>query len=87
MIKCVSRRVIVVEAPEQTDFERAVLILRSGAPGPDSRDCAPILKEACRIANRCAKRYAPRRRRALPPPVWALLGAAVGVSLCLPAIF
>lgn len=75
MVKGVSRRVIVVESPDRRYFDEAIFILKNDIPLPNGGQAAPILDEACRIAQRCVQ-----RRRAYPPrmyaPCWMLLGAA-----------
>ena len=48
MIKGVSRRVIVVRAPDTTLFEQAIFLLREDAPEVSD---AQVLRQACRAAD------------------------------------
>lgn len=70
MVKGISRRVIVVDAPAPEMFEQAIFILRDGAPTITEDD---LLKEANRLV-RCADT---QRKRISPAPLWAFVGALV----------
>ena len=73
MVKGVSRRVIVVDAPDQRYFDRAIFILRSDAPADGNY--GGVVSEACRIASRYARRQ--RGGFSPPAPLWALPGAGI----------
>ena len=80
MVKGVSRRVIVVDAPDRRYFDKAIFILRSDAP-TGGKDYSPIMQEACRIASRCAQYRQQRHIFSLPAPLWALVGTGAAVLL------
>ena len=75
MIKGVSKRVIVVEPPDQKLFEQAIFLVRSDAAesGVSSRR---LIEEARRVSRDCAGGRQTRRsfRSAFP---WVLAGAAL----------
>ena len=77
MVKGISRRVVVVEAPDQRFFEQAIFIVRNDAAGNGVTS-----RELVEEARRVAKNYAGggktgRRMGELSPAVYALMGAAV----------
>ena len=78
MVKGISRRVIVVESPDQRFFEQAIFIVRNDAAG-EGVTARDLVEEARRVA----KNYAvgnhgkfSRAWRELSPAVFALMGAA-----------
>lgn len=76
MVKGISRRVVVVESPDQRFFEQAIFIVRNDAAGKGvtSRE---LVEEARRVAKNYADgSKASRRLRELNPAVYALMGAA-----------
>lgn len=77
MIKGMSRRVIMVESPDPELFENAIFILRNDAfaRGAEPED---ILRQAQQIANEYVKTNIEKRKRKLPPAVYALAGALCG---------
>ena len=81
MVKGISRRVVVVEAPDQRFFEQAIFILRNDAAGEGVTS-----KELVEEARRVARNYAGGGRvtrlwRDLSPVLYALMGAAaVGLA-------
>ena len=60
MIKGVSRRVIVVRAPDTTLFEQAIFLLREDAPEVSD---AQVLRQACRAADDYVRARAEKRPR------------------------
>ena len=54
MVKGTSRRVIVVDSPDQKLFEQAIFIVRNDAFSQDGVTPQQVLGEACRIARGCA---------------------------------
>lgn len=75
MVKGVSRRVVVVDAPDRR-FEQAIFIVRDGAAG-EGVSASALVEEARRAARDDAVPGRPRRVR-----YWlcALAGAALGAS-------
>ena len=76
MVKGISRRVVVVDAPDQRFFEQAIFIVRNDAAG-----MGVTSRELVEEARRVAKNYAggsqsSRRLGELKPAVYALMGAA-----------
>ena len=76
MVKGISRRVVVVEAPDQRFFEQAIFIVRNDAAGNGVTS-----RELVEEARRVAKNYAGggktgRRMGELNPAIYALMGAA-----------
>ena len=79
MVKGISRRVVVVDSPDQRFFEQAIFFVRNDAAGQGvtARD---LVDEARRIARNYA--VVPQSRfsricHALSPLLWAILGASV----------
>ena len=82
MVKGVSRRVVVVESPDQRFFEQAIFILRSDAAG-EGVSSREVVEEARRVARNYAGgdhgRFS-RVWRELSPAVYTLMGAG-GIGL------
>ena len=79
MVKGISRRVVVVDSPDQRFFEQAIFIVRNGE-GVTARE---LVEEARRVARNYAGgdhgRFS-RIWRDLSPAVYTLMGAA-GIGL------
>ena len=76
MVKGISRRVVVVESPDQRLFEQAIFIVRNDTAGNGVTS-----RELVEEARRVARNYAVGARgahwlRELSPAVYALMGAA-----------
>lgn len=78
MVKGISRRVVVLESPDQRFFEQAIFIVRNDAVG-EGVTARDLVEEARRVA----KNYAggnhgklSRAWRELSPAVFSLMGAA-----------
>lgn len=54
MVKGVSKRVVVVKSPEGETFEQALFIVREET-GSAEKSRAEVLREARRLAERCAQ--------------------------------
>ena len=80
MVKGISRRVVVVDSPDQRFFEQAIFIVRNDAAGRGvtSRE---LVEEARKVARDYAGgTRAGRKFRDLSPAVYALMGAsAIGL--------
>ena len=78
MVKGISRRVVVVEAPDQRFFEQAIFIVRNDAAG-EGVSSRELVEEARRVARNYAGgdhgRFA-QKWRELSPMVYTLMGAA-----------
>ncbi len=77
MVKGISRRVVVVDSPDQRFFEQAIFIVRNDAAGEGVSS-----RELVEEARRVAKSYTSgsggfsRRCRDLSPALYGLMGAA-----------
>ena len=78
MVKGISRRVVVVDSPDQRFFEQAIFIVRNDAAGEGVTS-----RELVEEARRVARNYAggdhgkfSRAWRDLSPAVYTLMGAA-----------
>ena len=79
MVKGISRRVVVVESPDQRFFEQAIFIVRNDAAG-EGVTARDLVEEAKRIARGYTggeKSDLERAWREWSPLVFALMGAAV----------
>lgn len=79
MVKGISRRVIVVRAPDPRFFEQAVFFLREDALHQDGVTADQVLSEAKRVAAGYIRRSkaAPVKRRIPLGARWCALGAAL----------
>ena len=83
MVKGTSKRIVVVKSPDPKVFEEAIFIVKEDFLGHGGRTNA--LKEAQQVANAYIRgAIAPSsRKRKVPPPVWALIGALVSGCMLL----
>ena len=82
MVKGISRRVVVVDSPDQRFFEQAIFIVRNDAAG-EGVTSRELVEEAKRVARSCAGGSHSRLSRAwrdLSPALYTLMGAA-GIGL------
>lgn len=78
MVKGISRRVVVVDSPDQRFFEQAIFIVRNDAAG-EGVTAHDLVEEARRIARNYASGEHSRLNRVwreLSPVVYTLMGAA-----------
>lgn len=79
MVKGISRRVVVVESPDQRYFEQAIFIVRNEAVG-EGVTARALVEEAKRVAREYAGgergRFS-RTWRNIHPAVYTLLGAGI----------
>ena len=82
MVKGISRRVVVVDSPDQRYFEQAIFIVRNDAAG-EGVTAHALVEEAKRVARNYAGgdhgRFS-RAWRELTPAVYTLIGAG-GIGL------
>ena len=82
MVKGISRRVVVVDTPDQRYFEQAIFIVRNDAAG-EGVTAQALVEEAKRVARNYAGgdhgRFS-RAWRELTPAVYTLIGAG-GIGL------
>ena len=82
MVKGISRRVVVVDSPDQRYFEQAIFIVRNAAAG-EGVTAQALVEEARRVARNYAGgdhgRFS-RAWRELTPAVYTLIGAG-GIGL------
>ena len=79
MVKGISRRVVVVDSPDQRFFEQAIFIVRNDAAG-EGVTSRELVEEAKRVARSYAGGSGGRLGRAwrdLSPALYALMGGAV----------
>ena len=82
MVKGISRRVVVVDSPDQRFFEQAIFIVRNDAAG-EGVTARELVEEARRVARNYAGGDHGRLSRIwrdLSPAVYTLMGAA-GIGL------
>ena len=82
MVKGISRRVVVVDSPDQRFFEQAIFIARNDAAG-EGVTARELVEEAKRVARNYAGGDHGRLSRAwrdLTPAVYTLIGAG-GIGL------
>ena len=81
MVKGISRRVVVVDSPDQRFFEQAIFIVRNDAAG-EGVTSRELVEEAHRVAREYAGGSSRMRRtlRDLTPVAFVLMGAA-GIGL------
>ena len=82
MVKGISRRVVVVDSPDQRYFEQAIFIVRNDVAG-EGVTAQALVEEARRVARNYAGgdhgRFS-RAWRELTPAVYTLIGAG-GIGL------
>lgn len=78
MVKGISRRVVVVDSPDQRFFEQAIFIVRNDAAG-EGVTSRELVEEARRVARNYASgergKFA-QRWKELSPLAYTLMGAA-----------
>lgn len=82
MVKGISRRVVVVDSPDQRFFEQAIFIVRNDAAG-EGVTSRELVEEAKRVARSYVGNGHGRLSRAwrdLSPALYTLMGAA-GIGL------
>lgn len=81
MVKGISRRVVVVDSPDQRYFEQAIFIVRNDAAG-EGVSARELVEEAKRVARNYAGGEHGKFSRfcRLNPAVYTLLGAG-GIGL------
>ena len=83
MVKGISRRVVVVDSPDQRFFEQAIFIVRNDAAG-EGVTARELVEEARRVARNYAGgdhgRFS-RIWRDLSPAVYTLMGAAQSADM------
>ena len=88
MVKGISRRVVVVDSPDQRFFEQAIFIVRNDAAG-EGVTSRELVEEARRVARNYAaggSRFG-RTWRTLHPLVYALMGAGtIGLAWLIAAL-
>jgi len=77
MVKGISRRVVVLDSPDQRFFEQAIFIVRNDAAG-EGVTSRELVEEARRIARDHAggRGKLSRTWRDLPPLAYSAMGAA-----------
>lgn len=89
MVKGISRRVVVIDSPDQRFFEQAIFIVRNDAAG-EGVTSRELVEEARRVARNYASGDHGRFSRAwrnLSPVVYTLMGAAcIGLTWLIVAL-
>ena len=93
MVKGVTRRVIVVKAPDPRLFEQAIFFVKEEALNNDGVTAEQVLEEAKRVANGYIKKNSVwgKRLGKIPGPVYGaagalLTGAVWAISALLPQL-
>ena len=87
MVKGISRRIVVVDAPDEKLFEQAIFIVRHDA-FQEGVTAGALVQEARRVAKNCAAGKRSRLAQRISPQLGAFLGAAtVGVTWLMVAFF
>ncbi len=76
MVRGISRRIVVVDSPDQRFFEQAIFIVRNDAGG-EGVTARELVEEARRVARNYTGGRRGRMRREWEPVLYALLGAGV----------
>lgn len=89
MVKGVSRRVIVVKAPDRRLFEQAIFIVKEDAFTKDGVTAEQVLAEAQRVADGYVRRNSALGKRLwrIPAPVYAAAGAIAATAVWALAFF
>lgn len=77
MVKGISRRVVVVDSPDQRFFEQAIFIVRNGAAG-EGVTAKELVEEARRVARNyagCGHGRLSRAWQEFSPVIYTLIGA------------
>ena len=86
MVKGISRRVVVVDAPEHRFFEQAIFIVRNDAAG-EGITSRELVEEARRVAHNYGTSRFSSRWRTLNPIVYTLIGAGtIGLAWLIVAL-
>ena len=82
MVKGISRRVVVLDSPDQRYFEQAIFIVRNDAVTRNGVTPQRLVDEACRVARTCGRTATCRRSilRRGSPVLWGCVGAG-GIAL------
>ena len=81
MVKCTSRRVIVVDSPDPKLFEQAIFIVKNDAFTKEGVTPQQVLGEACRIARGYASGQSARPSLWQRIPRWCYLALAAGAAV------
>ena len=80
MVKGVSRRVIIVKAPDPRLFEQAIFIVKEDAMNAEGVTAEQVLAEAQRVADGYVKRNTGLGKRLSHIPGPAFLAAGAGLA-------
>ena len=80
MVKGISRRVVVVDSPDQRFFEQAIFIVKNEAFAKEGVTSQQVLGEACRIAQGYAARQTARTPVWKRVPWWGWIAAGAALA-------
>ena len=88
MVKGISRRVIVVRAPDPR-FEQAIFLLREDALSGEGVSAQQVMEEARQVAAGYIRKNTPKGRWAgrMTAPLWFVLGAGLSSLFWAMAVF
>ena len=86
MVKGISRRVIVVDSPDEKLFEQAIFIVRNDAFAQEGVTAQQILGGACRIARGCRAAKTEKKPLWQRIPRWGWLSAAAAAAIAVWAV-
>ena len=75
MVKGISRRIVVIDAPDQRLFEQAIFIVRNDVAG-EGVTAKALIQEARRVARESVGGHHRRLHSRISPQLAAALGAA-----------
>ncbi|MBO5034296.1 MAG: translation initiation factor 2 [Oscillospiraceae bacterium] len=87
MIKGISRRVIVVKAPDRRFFEEAIFIVREDILGQGGVTADQVVEEARRVADGYARKKRRTWREWLPALGYMALGAGLTTAVWCAGLF
>lgn len=89
MVKGITRRVIVVKAPDRRLFEQAIFIVKEDAFSRQGVTAEQVLAEAQRVADGYVRRNSGlgKRLHRIPAPVYAAAGALAATAVWALAVF
>ena len=87
MIKGISRRVIVVKAPDRRFFEEAIFIVREDILGQGGVTADQVVEEARRVADSYAGRNTRPLRERIPAAGYMAIGALLATVVWCAGLF
>ena len=87
MIKGISRRVIVVKAPDRRFFEEAIFIVREDSLGQGGVTADQVVEEARRVADGFVRKHSSRWYQRIPAAGYMVIGALLSSAVWAAVMF